>query len=121
MKVLIATIFFLSLASTNSAQSTSPSGCESLTGLSLSQAKVVAAETVPAGAFKSPVEAPPWMQNVVQLYKSLPAFCRIVVRANPSADSNILIEVWLPAQNWNGKFQAHGNGGFAGELDYPHL
>jgi len=121
MKALIATTFFLSLALAGSAQSNSSASCESLSGLSLPQAKVVAAETVPAGAFKSPVEAPPWMQNVVQLYKSLPAFCRVAVRANPSADSDILIEVWLPAQNWNGKFQAHGNGGFAGELDYPHL
>jgi hypothetical protein len=121
MKALLATVTFLFLAFANSAQSNSPAGCESLAKLTLPQAKVVAAETVPAGAFKSPVEAPTWMQGVIQLYKSLPTFCRVAVRANPSADSDILIEVWLPAENWNGKFQAHGNGGFAGELDYPHL
>jgi hypothetical protein len=122
MKNSFAAVFtFALLAGASHAQTNPAAGCESLTKLALPQAKVVAAETVPAGSFKSPVEAPPWMQNVVQLYKSLPAFCRVAVRANPSTDSDILIEVWLPAENWNGKFQAHGNGGFAGELDYPHL
>ena len=119
VKILPCSFCFLIFSTIANAQN-SPS-CESLTTLSLPHARIVAAEAVPAGAFKSPVEAPPWMQNVAQLYKSLPAFCRVAVHANPSSDSDILIEVWLPAENWNGKFQAHGNGGFAGELDYPHL
>ena len=29
------------------------------------------------------------------------------------------MEVWLPAENWNGKFQAVGNGGWAGIISYP--
>jgi len=122
MKKSFAAIFLLLFfAGTAHAQTNPAAGCESLAKLSLPQAKVLATETVPAGTFKSPVEAPPWMKNVVQLYKSLPAFCRVAVRVKPSSDSDILIEVWLPAENWNGKFRAHGNGGFAGELDYPHL
>lgn len=31
------------------------------------------------------------------------------------------MEVWLPAENWNGKFQAVGNGGWAGNISYLTL
>jgi len=44
-------------------------------------------------------------------------FCRIVAVLKPSADSNINVEVWMPeAEKWNGKFQAEGNGGWAGSI-----
>jgi feruloyl esterase len=44
-------------------------------------------------------------------------FCRIVAVLKPSTDSNINIEVWLPAADkWNEKFQAEGNGGWAGSI-----
>ena len=36
-------------------------------------------------------------------------------------DSDIKIEVWLPAAAWNGKFQAVGNGGWAGTISYGAL
>jgi feruloyl esterase len=39
----------------------------------------------------------------------------------PSADSDIKIEVWLPTTDWNGKFQAVGNGGWAGTISYGAL
>ena len=46
-----------------------------------------------------------------------------MVRASikPSTDSNIDIEVWLPASNWNGKFLAVGNGGWSGAINYGGL
>ena len=31
------------------------------------------------------------------------------------------MEVWLPASGWNGKFQAVGNGGFAGTVPYAAM
>jgi feruloyl esterase len=44
-------------------------------------------------------------------------FCRIVAVLKPSSDSNINVEVWMPeAEKWNGKFQAEGNGGWAGSI-----
>jgi feruloyl esterase len=55
------------------------------------------------------------------LYKSLPAFCRVVAEAKPTADSDIKLEVWLPVSGWNGKLQGIGNGGFAGLIDYMQL
>ena len=34
----------------------------------------------------------------------------------PTSDSLINMELWLPAENWNGKFMGVGNGGFAGSI-----
>ena len=45
--------------------------------------------------------------------QGLPEFCRVGARLTPTADSDIQIEVWMPASGWNGKFVAVGNGGFA--------
>src|SRR5205814_5133304 len=39
----------------------------------------------------------------------------------PSSDSDIKVEGWLPTDGWNGKFQAVGNGGWAGTISYPAL
>lgn len=46
----------------------------------------------------------------------LPAYCRVAVTMKPSTDSSIDMEVWMPAENWNNKFQMVGNGGWAGTL-----
>ena len=51
----------------------------------------------------------------------LPAHCRVAAALKPSSDSDIEMEVWLPAENWNGKFQAVGNGGWAGVISYPAM
>ena len=51
----------------------------------------------------------------------LPAHCRVAATLRPTADSSIEIEVWLPAENWNGKFQAVGNGGWAGSIGYAAM
>jgi len=34
----------------------------------------------------------------------------------PTSDSLINMELWLPTENWNGKFMGVGNGGFAGSI-----
>jgi len=39
----------------------------------------------------------------------------------PTADSDIKIEVWMPASGWNGKYQAVGNGAFNGSIAYPAM
>jgi len=51
----------------------------------------------------------------------LPAFCRVAATLTPTSDSDIKIEVWLPASGWNGKFQAVGNGGWAGMISYAAM
>jgi feruloyl esterase len=47
----------------------------------------------------------------------LPAHCRVAAVLTPSSDSHIEMELWLPIENWNGKFLAVGNGGWAGSID----
>jgi feruloyl esterase len=39
----------------------------------------------------------------------------------PSSDSKIEAAVFLPAENWNGKLQVVGNGGWAGTVSYPAM
>jgi feruloyl esterase len=46
-----------------------------------------------------------------------PAYCRIQGVSQPSADSDIRFELWIPlGRAWNGKFEQVGNGGFAGAI-----
>src|SRR5579864_447568 len=86
--------------------------CETLGALRLKDARVTSAAVVPAGAFAQP----DGRGNAA--YKGLPAFCRVQGVAQPSADSHIEFEVWLPVAAWNGKYFAIGNGGFAGSIQY---
>src|SRR5690349_13639650 len=51
----------------------------------------------------------------------LPQFCRVAATLTPSSDSDIKIEVWLPVAGWNGKFQAVGNGGWSGAINYSAM
>jgi feruloyl esterase len=92
--------------------------CDTLASLALKNVKVTRAELVPAGHFTPPGDRPAGATNP---FKSLPDFCRVAATLTPSSDSDIKIEVWLPASGWNGKFQAVGNGGWAGVISYPAM
>jgi len=72
--------------------------------------QILSAMEVPAGDF----DAGP--ADVIHV----PASCRIVAVARPTADSAIGFELWLPA-GWNGRYAQLGNGGFAGNIDHPSL
>jgi feruloyl esterase len=95
--------------------------CEQLAQLALPNTTITSAQTIAAGAFSPPPAAAPWLIGDPSFYKRLPTFCRVTADAKPSPDSDIKIEVWLPATAWNGKFRGQGNGGFAGEIDYRSL
>jgi len=81
--------------------------CEDLTSLALPATTISLAQPVAAGAFET--------------IKNLPAFCRVAATLTPTSDSDIKIEVWMPTSGWNGKFQAVGNGGWAGSISYPAM
>jgi len=85
--------------------------CEGLTSLRFPDAKITLSQMVAAGTFVPPVA------GSATAYKRLPEFCRVAVTLTPSSDSDIKAEVWLPA-GWNQKFQAVGNGGWAGTISY---
>ncbi|HTQ54780.1 MAG TPA: tannase/feruloyl esterase family alpha/beta hydrolase [Bryobacteraceae bacterium] len=90
----------------------SPQSCEALSKLSLKSTTIGKAQPVAAGAFTTPAG---------KAMPHLPAFCRVAGVIKPAPDSNIEFEVWMPAANWNGKFQGMGNGGFAGAIEYAQL
>jgi len=94
--------------------------CAKLTALKISGTTITSAQSVAAGSFAGPPEAFSG-RDLSALYKTLPAFCRVLAVAKPTSDSDIKIEVWLPLASWNGKLQAIGNGGFAGQIDTRQL
>jgi feruloyl esterase len=65
-----------------------------------------------AGAFVTPTST---------TIPAVPAFCQVSASLQPSAASDIRVEVWLPAEGWNGKYLGLGNGGYGGSLDYNAL
>jgi Tannase and feruloyl esterase len=89
--------------------------CSELAKLALPKATITMAAPVQAGAFT------PDQSNEAGDFKDLPAFCRVAATLRPTSDSDIKIEVWLPASGWNGKFQAVGNGAFSGAIAYPAM
>jgi feruloyl esterase len=94
--------------------------CDHLSTAKIQNTVIAQVQQVAAGAFNGP-PAPFSGVDVSALYKSLPAFCRVVAEAKPTSDSDIKMEVWLPAAGWNGKLQGIGNGGFAGLIDDMQL
>jgi hypothetical protein len=89
--------------------------CESIAALKLPATTITAARVVAAGAFKPP---PPATPAVLKSFETLPAFCRVQGVIQPSSDSHIEFEVWLPISGWNGKYLGVGNGGMAGSIIY---
>jgi feruloyl esterase len=91
--------------------------CESLASLTLPNTTITLAQPVAAGDFAQTGGAAEGPAQPVT-FKNLPPFCRVAATSKPTSDSDIKMEVWLPASGWNGKFQAVGNGGWAGVISY---
>jgi len=95
--------------------------CGSLAALKFKDASITSARLVAPGTFSPPVDQPAGPGGRGASYKDLPEFCRVAATLTPSSDSDIRVEVWLPANGWNGRFQAVGNGGWAGVISYAAL
>ena len=93
--------------------------CESLLSMSLVHGTVTGAQIEASGIF-IPYRSGEAAASKEE-YSGLPSFCRIDAKLNPSADSDIRIEVWLPEKNWNGKIVESGNGGFSPALGYSAM
>ncbi len=106
----------LTLAGAGPALATS---CTELASLALPDAKITKAELVAAGAFAPPASSlilpPGGIAVLVQIDAGL---LRVTATLTPTPDSDIKIEVWMPAENWNGKFVGIGNGVWAGSIGY---
>jgi feruloyl esterase len=107
----------------------SPTPCDGLKAISLPYTTITKSEFVPEGVFQ-PVPAPappagttppaapaPARGATPPAPIIAPAHCRVVAILKPSPDSLINMELWLPpSEQWNKKFEAVGNGGWAGYI-----
>jgi feruloyl esterase len=100
-----------------------PSGdskCAALKRVALADTLIVSASVQPAqlpvtGAVASDDSGRPGSVS------GLPAFCRVVGRIHPEPGSDIRFEVWLPTEDWDGRYMGVGNGGFAGSINYKGM
>ena len=88
------------------------STCVELANLALPDTTITTAVSIPSGSYTAPDGTN---------FPSLPAFCRVAGSIQPTADSNIQFEVWMPASGWNGKFAGADNGGFGGTINYAKI
>jgi feruloyl esterase len=102
--------------------------CESLAKLALPHSTITLAEAVPAGQLTLPPGAVPTFPGAPPPnFGNLPALCRVAGTLKPTIDSNIKIEVWMPASasgtapGWNGNLESVGNGAWAGSISYRDL
>ena len=89
--------------------------CERLASLTLDGAKITSATLVAAASPIQGVTLSPALERATK------AFCRVRITDRPSADSEVMTEVWLPAAGWNGRYRGQGNGGFAGNINYAAM
>jgi feruloyl esterase len=89
--------------------------CSNLLKLKLQDTTIKSTEAIPAGPFPFGNTAPTCASPIAS--PELPGFCRVQAVVAPA----INFEVWLPLENWNGKFQALGNHGFAGNIEYSDM
>src|SRR4029434_2918580 len=96
----IAITATIALAPAPAAAATAPCTLETFAALNLPETTITLVESLPAGPNLSPVG------NI-----ALP-ICRV---RGVIAPAN-LCEIWMPTEDWNGKFQGVGNGGL-GRVD----
>lgn len=103
--------FVVALTSFLAAFAGRASDCAALAVVKLPHVRITDVQRIEPGVFTAP--------NGSRL--DVPEFCRVQGEAQPSADSQIGFEVWLPAKDWNGRYYQLGNGGFAGSIHHPSL
>ena len=116
MKTIVVGILLLGTTVSYAQSSSTSQACERLATLLLPSATITQVQPVRAGAF-----VPPGPVADGAAFRTLPAFCRVEATLKPSNDSDIKIEVWMPGADWNGKFQAVGNGAFSGTISYAAM
>ena len=87
--------------------------CQNLANLALPYTTITSAEHVVAGRLRLP--------NGADAYSDLPAFCRVTASVKPTSESDIRMEVWMPALGWGGTFEGRGSSGIGGSIPYNDL
>lgn len=86
--------------------------CDEILKLDIDTVTIISAVEVPAGDYQIPDST-----SSVELS----AHCSVKVILAPSSDSHIEMALWMPTYDWNGKFLAVGNGGWAGSISYDAM
>ena len=107
--VLFAVVLIAAAAAGSNAIASRHVPCSALTALQLEDTTIKSAEEVPGPNFTPP--------GATQPIRNLSAFCRVVAVTTPAVN----FEVWLPLQNWNGKFHGVGNVGLPGVISYSAM
>ena len=102
---------------------TAPRSCEDLASLALPHATVTLAQTVAAGAFLPPNDTPgdDTPPPNPRAFSALPAFCRVAATLKPSTDSDIKIEVWMPAAAGTASSRRSAMAPSAAAIAYPAM
>ena len=115
----ILTIAFVSaVACTQAGAQALPAGsCDALATLVLPNITVTSVQSVGPGAYTPPATrggaAPtPWTD--------LPAFCRVAATTN-AVNSDVKLEVWMPAQGWTGDLQPAGSSFWGGAIPFGRM
>jgi len=135
-KMLQFLLRFAVALSATAALTYAQSTCNALKTFALPETSFTNVEMVAAGPYRSPAQAADGggvaqgragaapaggRGGAQQPVLLLPAYCRVAATLKPTADSDIRMEVWLPADNWNGKIEVVGNGGWAGVISYAAM
>lgn len=115
---LVAAILAAACALTAPAQARD---CGEMAHIALADGKVTAATLVDPGTFQPPPGSGPPAGVANQAFRALPAFCRVQATLTPTRDSDIKVEIWLPAAGWNGRLVGIGNGVWAGSISYSEM
>jgi feruloyl esterase len=110
---LVAAILAMAFTPVQRPQTDQSVACAGLADQRLPNTTITAADSITSGTF-----TPPGSTNAIT---NLPPFCRVAGVIEPTSESHILFEVWLPLQNWNGGFAGVGNGGWAGSISFGAL
>jgi feruloyl esterase len=120
-KFILPSLMVLSAFAFVTATASAQESCASLkalkiTGVTISEAKAYA----PPHTLGIPIPGSPFAKP--HTLRVMGPLCRVVAYATPTEDSHIGFEVWMPAASaWNHKFEAVGNGGFIGAIDYDEM
>jgi feruloyl esterase len=87
--------------------------CESLLSLKLPSTTITSAKV----AFGPDLAGIKVITGPYPRMRPLPDACRVAATLRPTSDSEIKMEIWMPTSNWNGKYQAVGNGAFNGNIN----
>jgi feruloyl esterase len=88
--------------------------CDKLTRMKFDHVTIASADMISAGS----TVKPPAGEEIPAVNTD---YCRVQATSTPTRDSEIRFELWIPAGDWNGKFEQVGNGGFAGAIPYRSM